>query len=189
MDERVTDRRRYIALENTFPDNPKTLAIGPFAAYLYICGLCYCDRHQTDGFIPAQAVVAIALQLEWETEGSNDLLRLLEANGMWERVLLDGCLVGWNVHDYLNHQLSKEAFASLSKKRADAGRKGGLASAKRRKQTASKRKQSNLEVEVEVEVDKDLPSVQPVARPPENGRTDGTAIAFDYQNILQDMPL
>ncbi len=47
---------------------------------------------------------------------------------------------------------------------------------------------STPDVEVEVEVDKD-PSVQPVARPPENGRTDGTATAFDYQNILQDMPL
>ncbi len=46
---------------------------------------------------------------------------------------------------------------------------------------------SALELEVEVEVDKD-PSVQPVARPLENGRTEG-AIAFDYQNILQDMPL
>ncbi len=43
------------------------------------------------------------------------------------------------------------------------------------------------DVDVDVDVDKD-PSVQPVARPRENGRTDG-AVAFDYQNILQDMPL
>ncbi len=44
---------------------------------------------------------------------------------------------------------------------------------------------SSLELELEVEVD---PSVQPIVRPQQNGRTEG-AIAFDYQNILQDMQL
>ncbi len=45
---------------------------------------------------------------------------------------------------------------------------------------------TEVEVEVEVEVDKE-PSVQPLARPPENGRTEEQI--FDYKNILKEMPL
>ncbi len=46
----------------------------------------------------------------------------------------------------------------------------------------------DVDVDVDVDVDKDKdPSVQPVTRPQQNGRTDGQV--FDYQNILQDMPL
>jgi hypothetical protein len=52
----VPDSRTWIKLDDSFPDNPKIMKAGEDAAWLYVCGLCYCARFLTDGFIPKVAV-------------------------------------------------------------------------------------------------------------------------------------
>lgn len=46
----------WVRIEDTVPDHPKFLRAGPIAAWLWLCGLCYCQRQLTDGFIPKEAL-------------------------------------------------------------------------------------------------------------------------------------
>ncbi len=95
-------------------ENPKLLAAGARAAWLWVCGLMYCNRqHRKDGRIPKAA-----LSLLFPGMGRREVGRLLAA-GLWHD---DGD--SYAVHDYA--QWNGEG-PSLSSKRAAAGRKGGSA--------------------------------------------------------------
>lgn len=105
----------YIRLDDQITDHPKIAAAGPTAAWLFVCALCYCSRHLTDGFIPDGAVT----QLSNVTKPRLQLGRLVGANLIHE---VDG---GWQVTDYLQWQRSRAEVNDIKAKRAEAGRKGG----------------------------------------------------------------
>ena len=42
----------WLRLSGTFPENPKVIAAGPRAAFVYIACLCWSAEHETDGVIP-----------------------------------------------------------------------------------------------------------------------------------------
>lgn len=127
----------WVQLDDTIPHHPKILRAGPLAAWLYICGLCYCSRYLTDGFIPAAALPHLAAMGEANNEANAQAnasafaealaSRLVEAR-LWHKV--DG---GYAVHDYLGHNRSREDVLRLKAKRAEAGRAGGIRSGKSRR--------------------------------------------------------
>lgn len=88
----------WVKLDDTFPDHPKVLTVGDAAAWLYVCGLCYCSKHLTDGFIPRSALERLTGQPKAPTLAS----RLVEAD-MW--AVVDG---GWRVHNYEKRQRTRE---------------------------------------------------------------------------------
>lgn len=108
-------------LDDGFPDHPKVVEAGPLASWLYVCGLCYCNRYLTDGFIPVGQVrrladVADALMLAD---------RLVEV-GLWEEV--EG---GFAIHDFhdlnMTAEEAKERREEISRLRSEAGRRGANA--------------------------------------------------------------
>ena len=50
----------WVKIDDHFSDHPKVVQAGPEAAWLYICGLCYCAKYLTDGFIPKRQVKRLA---------------------------------------------------------------------------------------------------------------------------------
>jgi general stress protein YciG len=112
----------WVTLDDNFPNHPKAMRSGPLASYLYVCGLCYCRRYHTDGFIPANAVKMLGA-----STNPRRLVDTLIAAGLWERA--DG---GFQVHDYAtiypNDAGDKERREANRQKKRDAGRKGGQAS-------------------------------------------------------------
>jgi hypothetical protein len=88
----------WIKLVDTFPEHPKALAAGDQAGWLYVCGLCYCSRHLTDGFIPESALSRLT-GLQRPARLADQLVR----HGLWARV--DD---GWRVHDYEDHQRTRD---------------------------------------------------------------------------------
>ncbi len=88
----------WMRIDDQFPDHPKVMAAGPLAGWLFVCGLGYCARQLTDGFIPEAQVRKLA---DLKNAG-REAQRLVDA-GLWERV--DG---GYQVHDYLDYQPSAE---------------------------------------------------------------------------------
>ena len=46
----------WVKLDDQFTENPKVVQAGPLASWLHVCGLVYCSRNLTDGFIPAMMV-------------------------------------------------------------------------------------------------------------------------------------
>lgn len=81
----------WAKLDDRWPTHRKSVLAGPLARDLYVCGLCYCNGHLTDGFIPEQSVPSLA---PGQAKPRLAAQRLVEV-GLWERV--DG---GYRVHDY-----------------------------------------------------------------------------------------
>jgi len=107
------DPRLYITVHNGMPDHPKIEGLSDGAFRLLVTAWCWCSRNLTDGFIKATS---------WDMRGTAKARRELIAAGLVETV--DG---GVRMHDYTEHQRTAEEVQDLRSKRADAGRKGGLA--------------------------------------------------------------
>ena len=94
----------WVKFEDSLPEHPKIARVTPAAAWLYFCGVCYCNRNLTDGFIPR----APALRLI--DAGHDESIRLIDAligAGLW--AVTDG---GFDVHDYTGHQRSRAEIES-----------------------------------------------------------------------------
>lgn len=110
----------WVKLDDGFPDHPKVLRAGPLAAWLWACGLAYCNRQPArDGFIPTEKVRVL-----YPVAAPMSLARKLVEVGLWEAV--DG---GYRVHDYHDYQPRED----LRTKRAEAGRRGGERSGEARR--------------------------------------------------------
>lgn len=101
----------WVRIEDKFPENVKVTPLSPAAKWFHVEALCFVSRNLTDGFIPS----AMAKRMGW----SKHAKQLVEA-GLWE--VVDG---GWEIHDYLEYNPSKEEVEEKARQKAEAGRKGG----------------------------------------------------------------
>lgn len=88
----------WIKIDDAFADHPKVIGLSDKAFRTHIEGLCYSGRYLTDGFIPM--IVASRMV-------NNDMAILVELSnaGLWLEDLPNN---GFQIHDYLAHQTSKE---------------------------------------------------------------------------------
>lgn len=111
----------WLRIDDTVPTHRKHLKAGPAAAWLWVCGIAYCQRHLTDGFIPEEALALLGV-----AKGSDALASKLVEVGLFCRV--DG---GYQVHDYLDLNASRDEAVATKQKRhedkAKAGRAGAAA--------------------------------------------------------------
>lgn len=105
----------WAKIDDQFADHPKVIAAGPLAGWLYVCGLTYCARLLTDGFIPTGQVRKLA-----DLDRAMDLAHTLVEVGLWEEV--GG---GFLVHDYLEYNPARERVLATREVRAQAGSRGG----------------------------------------------------------------
>jgi len=117
----------YTNTDYGFWTNPKVRAAGRDAAFLYIAGNGFCNEYLTDGFISETDVQTVAFN-SFNRSPRKAIDALLSA-GLWDRV--PG---GYEVHDYLDYNKSKQEVKELQNKKAAAGSKGGKASAQARAQ-------------------------------------------------------
>lgn len=119
----------WVKIDDAAPEHPKFMRLaelanqgdrGAAAAWLWVCGLAYCNRQPArDGFIPRMKVGQL-----YPVKGGLGLAERLVQVGLWEQ--RPG---GFAVHDYHVYQPSAAEASDLSAKRAAAGRKGGQRSA------------------------------------------------------------
>jgi len=88
----------WVKLDDQFTSHPKLIQAGPLAGWLYICGLTYCARYLTDGFIPSPAVRLLA-----DLKKNQEQVDSLVEAGLWVK-----CEGGYQVHDYLDYNPSSE---------------------------------------------------------------------------------
>lgn len=112
----------WVRLDDGFPDHPKIDAAGGDAAWLHVCGIAYCARNLTDGFVAFGRVPKLS-----DRKGSLKLATQLVEVGLWEET--EG---GYLIHDYLDYNPTKEEVladrADKHEQKAKAGRMGGVAS-------------------------------------------------------------
>lgn len=115
----------WVLLDDNFPHHPKAVAVGPLASYLFVCGLCYCRKYHTGGFIPDKMIASLGV-----TRKPVRMIEMLIAVGLWDQV--DG---GFHVHGYESFYADYEEKIlkeTIRRERQQSGRKGGQASAKAR---------------------------------------------------------
>lgn len=121
-------------------DNLKTLTVwahgpGPLgaAAFGLDCrAIIYCARHLTDGFFARPVLDS------WFPDRADDtpaqLVTILEEARRWEPV--DG---GWQIHDFLEYNPSREDVEAERAEKSRAGAKGGKRSGEARRRRAARR--------------------------------------------------
>lgn len=128
----------WIRIDDNAPHHRKMLQAGPAACWLWVCGLAYCQRMLSDGFIPNEAMSLLGVK-SWKTHAPS-----LIAARLWHQTP-----DGYQIHDYLNYQFSASESETRKTKhsheRSEAGRIGGLRSGEARhaKQIEAKRPKQN----------------------------------------------
>ena len=100
----------WVYLDDHFPDHPKVVAAGSAAAWLFVAGLAYCKRYETDGRIPKAQVGRLV-----DARSPQKLaLRLCEVR-LWE---MHGD--EYHVHDYSDWNKPAESRSAAGRKAAHA---------------------------------------------------------------------
>jgi len=110
----------WAKLDDRWPRHPKAVSVGPLGRDLFVCGLCYCNEHLTDGFIPSSMLATLALsdpsaQARNGATAASAVARRLVAARLWE--VAPG---GWRVHDY--HDWNNSADQVRAKRQAKRDR-------------------------------------------------------------------
>lgn len=106
----------WVRVEDSFPLHPKVLRAGPMAAYLFVAGLCFCQRMATSGLISGSNLAHVAPELGHVARLA---ARLVEV-GLWEWAGPDG--QDYQVHDWSDYNLTREEVLrrrALAKQRQD----------------------------------------------------------------------
>lgn len=100
----------WIKLDNTCPDHPGLVGLSDAAFACWVRGLCYASRHLTDGFLPRAAL---------RTLGTAKAAADLVASGRWHETP-----EGWLIHDYEEHQRTRDEVEERRAVKGNAGTKG-----------------------------------------------------------------
>jgi hypothetical protein len=134
----------WARIDDQFRHHPKVVQAGPLGIALHVCGLSYTAEYLTDGFIPRGAVNTLCdfegVWFRGYAPGSKDdyawtvreVVADLVALGMWDEV--EG---GYQIHDYLDYNPSREKVLAERAKKQAAGKAGGKASAEARAQASA----------------------------------------------------
>jgi hypothetical protein len=120
----------WVKIDDGIVDNLKTLKVwaqDPEAFALDVRGIAYCAKQLTDGLVPDEI---LALWYAGKDERLAELVDILVGAGRWERA--DG---GYTIHDFLEYNKSRAEVEAERAKRARAGKEGGRASGKARRDT------------------------------------------------------
>ncbi len=108
----------WVKLDDNLPDNPKVDQLSDGAFRLYVSGLCYAQRHLTDGNIQDNRVARLTPRFEW------DHVNELVESGLWQ---IKGS--GYLIHDFVEWNNTREHW--VQKRKSDAKRKADWREKKR----------------------------------------------------------
>ncbi len=130
----------WTRIDDGAPASPKLLKAGPVASWFWVCGLCYCGRHLTDGFIPEEALPTLGSVRYAKVEAA-----VLVKVGLWERVA-----GGYQVHDFLDFNESRAETLARRDTMREQRRKAGLASGFSRRKNKGQNTERNTNGPVHV---------------------------------------
>lgn len=116
----------WFKVDDSFHSHPKVLATEPAALGLWVVAGAWSSANLTGGFVPDRALPRLL------PDGAS-LAQELAAAGLWKR-----SKGGYQFHDWTDYNPTAEEEREKRAKRAEAGRKGGLASGRTRSKPRSK---------------------------------------------------
>lgn len=122
----------WFKVDDSFYDHPKIFDAPDCAVALWVRAGAWSARNLTDGFVPTGMPARLC--------GDHDTaVRELVDRGLWRRTRR-----GYQFHDWNTYQPSAQQVRDLRSKRADAGRRGGLAKAADQQKHPSKPSSNGL---------------------------------------------
>lgn len=110
----------WVRLDDSIPNHPKFVRAGPEAFGLYVAGLCYCNRYETNGLIPKLAVPSLMPGMTGIR--AMNLAKRLAANDPENPSWVDEG-DQYRVHDYELYQLARADAREQRKRDMAAERK------------------------------------------------------------------
>lgn len=108
----------WARIDDNFFNHPKVRKAGKDAVIFHMAALCHCNSFTTDGFISDDTLELIAAQAFQRK--ANGLAEVLVECELWDRI--EG---GYQIHDYLEYNYSKQQVDEIKTKRSEAGKQGG----------------------------------------------------------------
>lgn len=99
----------WVKLDDRFPSHRKVALLPDRAFRLHVSAICWCAENLTDGRIAERELPLIA-----KVRGIKSAAKELETAGLWDRI--EG---GWEIHDYLDYNPSREQVLAERKKNAE----------------------------------------------------------------------
>lgn len=106
----------YIRVDVLLPEHPKLDGLSAAAKWAVIEMWCFCGRNRNDGIITPE---------RWRKFGTKAIRDRIVERGLADPIM--GGEGGYLMHDYTDHNRSRQEVDELSAKRAEAGRRGGQA--------------------------------------------------------------
>lgn len=106
----------WLSLDDNFAEHRKIETLSDAAFRLHVAGMCMTARLQDDGIVYAAKVTRLVPRFRKAA-----LQELIDA-ALWIP-----CEVGYQIHDYLDWNLSREQIEARREKKRVAGRKGAEA--------------------------------------------------------------
>ena len=134
----------WARIDDNFFNHPKVRKAGKDAVIFHMAALCHCNSFTTDGFISDDTLELIAAQAFQRK--ANGLAEVLVECELWDRI--EG---GYQIHDYLEYNYSKQQVNEIKTKRSEAGKQGGRPRVTKpkanEKQNESKMKANSKQIE------------------------------------------
>jgi hypothetical protein len=108
----------WVRLDDQFADHPKVAGLSNDAFCLHVTAMCWTAKQQTDGKLPSRLLSRLA----WRCQDPATAAAELQAAGVWDKTP-----EGWEIHDFLVYNPTKEQAAELAAKRSEAGKAGATA--------------------------------------------------------------
>jgi hypothetical protein len=153
----------WVKIDDRFSEHPKLAQVGPLGWGIWLAGLAYCNRNETDGFIPRAIARSLA---DFEMVADDGQLYTLSATcgalseelhpewvAEWlvKAALWEPAPGGYRVHDYGDYQFTKAENEARREQRRSAGQAGGQASAKARAKQTPSRRQADAQADAQAE--------------------------------------
>lgn len=170
----------WIKLDDQIFTHPKLVDLSKDAKLLYLAGLCYCGAQLTDGLITKGATRVLLATIEANCEA---IASLIDAE-LWEANDSGGFLV----HDYLEHQSSRDEVLAVKGARAKAGQAGGVKSgeARRAKREANEANGQAKSKQIQsTDTDTESESIERVTAPPITGDIAPESLAHGASRDMQ----
>lgn len=104
----------WVPLDDEFPEHPKNDALSDLAFRLKVAGICYSNRHLTDGLIPADKVPRLVPR--FKRSALNELLNASH----WT---YHESIATYEIHDYLQWNKSRAQIEEESERQRKRARK------------------------------------------------------------------
>lgn len=86
----------WVNLDDKMPDHPKISRLSDASFRLHIAGVCYCNRHLSDGLIDAEEVPRLVRRFKPAA------LAELVDGGLWVRLEVGKSVAVYAIHDFLD---------------------------------------------------------------------------------------